>query len=594
MRALFASSEVYPLAKTGGLADVSGALPAVLANLGVDMRLVMPGYTAALDAAEKKGKPIPIGDMLGTGDVRLVPARTPDTGLPLWLVDCPALYRRRGGLYGDADGRDWPDNALRFALFSHAVARLALGAAGNRWQPDLVHVNDWQLGLVPALLRSRPGVRTPCVLTIHNLAFQGVFPREIFGWLGLPEDRFTIAGAEFHGKVSFLKAGLVFADRLTTVSPRYAREIQTPQLGCGLDGLLRARAKDLVGILNGIDYVDWDSKDPMQLPFPYSARNLSGKHRCKAALQQELGLVADPGTPLIAFVGRLTEQKMADALPRIAAGMADRRAQLAILGEGDRSIEQALRTLDGRHAGHVAVRIGYEESFARRVLAGADIVAVPSRFEPCGLVQMYGMRYGTIPVVRCVGGLADTVIGREDDATASHCQATGFLFEEPTDAGLGNAIDRACRLYREPVAWRAMQIRAMKQDFRWQRSAKRYLDLYRTLSTDQEKSAAGLRECMRRRPTGLSPQSSTAQLEGEMSNTNTAEKDKISEFAYAIWEREGKPEGRDLDHWLAAERELQKRVSSEASVTVESAGAGAPAPKRAVATGSRRPKSKVG
>jgi starch synthase len=463
----------------------------------------MPGYVSALDAAEKKGRSTSLGNLLGVGDTRLIPARTPDSNLPLWLVDCPALYRRPGGLYADPEGRDWSDNALRFALLSHAVARLALGSAGSRWQPDLVHVNDWQLGLVPALLSAQSGVQVPCVLTIHNLAFQGIFPREVLPRLGFPQSWFTIDGLEFHGQVSFLKAGIVYADRLTTVSPRYGREILTPELGCGLDGLLRARKNDLVGILNGIDYAAWAPEDPTHVPFPFSARNLTGKHRCKAALQRELGLAVDPEALLIAFVGRLTEQKMANMLPWLASGMARRRAQLAILGEGDRSIEQTLRALTMQYAGDVAVRIGYDESLARRFLAGADVLAVPSRFEPCGLVQMYGMRYGTIPVVCRVGGLADSVIGQDDCATEFSREATGILFDEPTATAFDTAIDHACRLYREPVSWRAMQLRAMKHDFRWQRSAERYLNIYATLTSDElELSATEPPYCEQLRPTG--------------------------------------------------------------------------------------------
>lgn len=482
MRVLFASSEIFPLAKTGGLADVSAALPAALADLGVDIGLAMPAYPEALDRAQAKQKPIPLGEMLGVGATSLIRARTPDSGLPLWLVDCPALFRRQGGLYVDTDGRDWPDNALRFALLSQAIARLALGNAGANWTPDLVHVNDWHLGLVPALLAARANPGPPSILTIHNLAFQGVFPGQAFPLLGLPAQWFTADGVEFYGQVSFLKAGIRFADRLTTVSPSYAREILTPEFGCGLDGLLRARAGDLVGILNGIDYGSWRPEDPAQVPHPFHARDLSGKRRCKAQLQNELDLDADPDAPLIAFVSRITEQKMADVLPEIAPVVRNQGAQLAICGEGDRSIEQTLRTLETAHSGQVAVRIGYEEAMARRILAGADILAAPARFEPCGLTQMYAMRYGTIPVVRRTGGLADTVIDHLGDNPSSRHQGTGFVFDRPAAADFSHAIDRAVRLYREPVAWRKLQAQAMSQDFRWRRSAARYRALYATLT----------------------------------------------------------------------------------------------------------------
>lgn len=476
LRVLFASPELFPLAKTGGLADVSAALPAALAALGADMRLVMPGYAEALDKAQDKQKPIPLGDLLGLGETRLIPARTPDSDLPLWLVDCPSLYQRRGGLYLDAEGRDWPDNALRFALLCHAVNRIALGATSIGWRPDIVHVNDWHLGLVPALLAAHAGPKPASVMTIHNLAFQGVFPVAIFPRLGLPSHWLSADGVEFYGQVSFLKAGIRFADRVTTVSPRYAREILTPEFGCGLDGLLRTRGTELVGIINGIDYEAWTPDDPAQIPHPFNADDLTGKRQCKAALQQELSLNTDPNTPLIAYVSRFTEQKMADVLPAIGPTIAQEGAQLAVCGEGDRSIEQALHTLAAQYPNRIAVRVGYDETRARRLLAGADILAAPARFEPCGLTQMYAMRFGTIPVVRRVGGLADTVIGHEEQGRSS--QRTGFAFEEPTAPDLARAIGRACALYREPAAWRAMQVKAMRRDFRWRRSAVRYLDVY--------------------------------------------------------------------------------------------------------------------
>ena len=480
MRVIYASAEVFPLAKTGGLADVSAALPAALAKLGVDIRLVMPGYTEALDRAAAKQSAIPLAPVLGVDDVRLVPAKLPDSDLPIWLLDCPSLFRRPGGLYLDDNGDDWPDNARRFAVLSHVVSRLALGTAVDAlasWQPDVVHVNDWHLGLVPALLAAEGGLRPPSLLTIHNLAFQGVFPREVYPQLGLPERWFTADTAEFYGKVSFLKAGIRFADGLTTVSPRYADEILTPEFGCGLDGFLRRRTDHLTGILNGIDYGLWTPDDPIAVPAPYSAKNLAGKRRCKAALQAELSLEAAPEAPVIAFISRLTDQKMADALPAIAPVIAAQGGQLVVCGEGDVAIVQGLLALQLQYPGMVAVRIGYEEGLARRILAGADILAAPSRFEPCGLVQMYAMHYGTIPIVRSVGGLLDTVVRHDVEGGVSGT-STGFMFDEPTVEGFSDAVQRACRHYRKPVAWRAMQIRAMQQDFSWTRSAEQYRQLY--------------------------------------------------------------------------------------------------------------------
>ena len=469
------------MAKTGGLADVSAALPAALADLGVDMRLVMPAYDGALELARNKQTPIRLGNILGLGEAAAIPARTPDHGLPIWLIDCPALFRRQGGLYLDSEGRDWPDNAVRFALLSHVVARLAVGDASIGWRPDAVHVNDWHLGLVPALLAGQPGRRTPSLLTIHNLAFQGVFEAEVFPRLGLPGELFTTAGAEFHGRISFLKAGIRFADRLSTVSPRYAQEILTAEFGCGLDGLLRERTGDLIGIVNGIDCDSWSPEDSACVPFRYNARDLSGKRHCKAALQSELGLDCDQEVPLIAYVSRITEQKMADLLPEIAPLVMAQGAQLAICGQGDRSIESALRALETQYPRRVAVRIGYQEPLARRLLAGADMLAAPARFEPCGLIQMYAMRFGTVPIVSRVGGLADTVVGHDDRQSGPLHQATGILIDEPTVASLCDAITFACRLYREPVAWRRMQAQAMRQNFGWSRSAERYLSVFADL-----------------------------------------------------------------------------------------------------------------
>jgi starch synthase len=482
MRVLFASSEISPLAKTGGLADVSAALPAALTDLGVDMRLVMPAYEGALDLAQSKQPSIPLGDIFGLGEAAVVQARTPDSGLPLWLIDCPALFRRPGGLYVDGEGRDWPDNAVRFALLSHVIARLALGNARIGWRPDIVHVNDWHLGVVPSLLSSRPDRRVPSLLTIHNLAFQGLFPADLFPRLGLPDQLLSPDGAEFYGQVSYLKAGIRFADRLSTVSPRYAQEIMTPEFGCGLDGLLRARASDLVGILNGIDGDSWSPEDPAQVPFRYDPRDLSGKRQCKAALQSELGLAADPEAPLIAYVSRLTEQKMADLLPEIAPALAAEGAQLAVCGEGDRLLENRLRALETQYPRRIAVRVGYQEALARRLLAGADMLTAPARFEPCGLVQMYAMRFGAVPIVSRVGGLADTVLDHQGSQDGSAGEATGIVFNAPTAAGLREAVTRACRLYREPIVWRRLQTHTMRQDFSWRRSAERYLALLADLA----------------------------------------------------------------------------------------------------------------
>jgi starch synthase len=479
MRVLFASSEIFPLAKTGGLADVSAGLPAALAAHGVDVQLMMPAYPETLDRVRGKAKARCLNGLLGYEDVSIIPALMPDTGLPVWLVDSPSLFGRSGGLYSDADGQEWPDNAVRFAALSHAAARVAMGAVGDDWRADIAHANDWHLGLLPAILAAQRGPRPMSLLTIHNLAFQGLFPADVFSRIGLPNEYFSSDGVEFYGQISFLKAGIRYADRLTTVSPRYAQEIMTPEFGCGFDGLLRARAKDLVGILNGIDYAQWSPQDTSTLQTPYSADDLSGKRSCKWALQEELGLASDPDAPLYVFMSRITEQKMADVLPVVVPQILNRGGQFAVCGKGDRRIENALRAVAAANPGKVSVRIGYEESWAKRTLAGADVLLAPARFEPCGLTQMYGMRYGALPVVRRVGGLADTVTDSGEGATDS--ASTGFVFDAATADDFSQAIGNASQTYRNKEAWRQMQSRAMTHDFSWRRSADRYLTLYRDL-----------------------------------------------------------------------------------------------------------------
>lgn len=478
MRALFVTSECHPLIKTGGLADVSAALPAALAGCGVDIRVIMPGYPEALDRADHVGNAITLGDLPGEDRARLLPVRSPDSGMPLWLVDCPRLYRRNGGPYQDPDGSDWPDNDLRFAALCHAVARVVRSAAGRSWRPELIHANDWQTGLLPLLLSGATAFRPPVVFTIHNLAFQGLFAADGLSRLGLPADAFSPEGFEFYGQISFLKAGLVYADRLTTVSRTYAREIRTPEFGCGLDGLIRQRSEHLIGIRNGADYGLWDPTHDLSLPHRFSLTSIGGKRGCKEVLQRESGLHLEPETPVLGFLSRLTEQKMAgtiaDAVPSLVAS----GAQLALHGQGDRALECHFRTLAEQYPGRVSVHLGYEERHARRVLAGADILLHPSRFEPFGLVPIYALRYGTLPLVRKVGGLADSVV---DGAAGVGNEATGFAFSGDTPEDLIACVSRALEVYRQPMAWRRMQRQAMRQDFSWQQPAQDYLELYRTV-----------------------------------------------------------------------------------------------------------------
>lgn len=477
MKVLFAASEAYPLIKTGGLADVAGALPLALQALGNDVRLILPAYPKALERARGIEMASELGELLGGHSARLLSAVAAESGLELLLVDCPALFAREGGPYTAPSGGDWPDNHLRFGLLSLAAAKVAVGQAGIDWRPDILHANDWQTGLAPAYIRLAGAPNTRSVFTVHNMQFQGRFGAEVLAELELPRLAFTMEGLEFHGQLSMLKAGLAYSDRITTVSPTYAREIQTAEFGYGMEGLLAARQRDLVGILNGIDEALWDPARDVLLPAHYNAASLGGKAVCKAALQEELGLAAEPDVPLIAMVGRLTEQKGVDLVAAALGQMLELGSQVAVLGAGDPHWERALGELAaGRD--RVSARIGYDELLAHRMIAGADMFLMPSRFEPCGLTQMYAMRYGTLPIVRRTGGLADTV----SEAGYGSATGTGFLFDAAEVEALMAATRRAIIMYADKPAWRLAQRRAMQQDFSWGRAAEEYGWIYRTLA----------------------------------------------------------------------------------------------------------------
>lgn len=484
MRILFVASECYPYVKTGGLADVVAALPPALKALGLDVRLLLPGYPAVLER---------LGVMRALRDLRGMPGLPPETpvqllsslgedDIPVYVLDAPALYARPGTIYLGPDGKDWPDNHLRFGALGRTAALLGLDGDGAGWRPQVLHAHDWQAGLAAAHLRhpvwpfvGRP--RPATVFTIHNLAFQGLFPPATVPLLGLPWTDFTPEGLEFHGKLGFLKAGLVYSDRLTTVSPTYAREIQGPEMGFGLDGVLRARAGDLTGILNGVDTRYWDPAADAHLAAAYDAAHLDGKAANKRALQLAFGLTPDPAAPLFAIVSRLTHQKGIDlvmqALPRLLA----QGGQLAVLGTGSRELEAAISAAAAANPGRVGVNLAYDEGLSHRVQAGADVLMVPSRFEPCGLTQMYALRYGTLPLVSHVGGLADTVTDVTESSLADG-SATGFVFAPVQVGALVQAIDRALALYQRPALWRQVQVSAMGRDVGWEASARAYADLY--------------------------------------------------------------------------------------------------------------------
>jgi len=475
MRILFASSEVYPLIKTGGLADVSNALPQALQALGHDLRLVLPAYRAALASLESVNTRVKF-TLLGR-HVEILEARLPGSDVVAWLVNCAELFDRPGTPYQDERGGDWPDNAARFLLFCRVLAALALNRCGLDWAPDIAHCNDWQCGLTPALL-SLEARRPATVFTIHNLAYQGLFSHAEFTASGLPSAFWSDQALEFHHQFSFIKGGLVYADRVNTVSPTYAAEIQTGPMGYGLDGLLRHRGHALRGILNGIDTEIWNPRTDPHLAHHYDGHSLEGKARNKHALRGQLGLGHDASAPLFAFIGRLVEQKGIDlllaAFPEILAG----GAQVALLGSGHAHFEQALRRLAQAHPGRMAVRLGYDEALAHRIEAGADIFLMPSRFEPCGLNQMYSLRYGTLPVVHRVGGLADTVSDCNPESLAAR-RANGFVFDLPQAAPFLDAVRRAGATFAQPKQWQALQGNAMRQDFSWRGSARAYQDMYR-------------------------------------------------------------------------------------------------------------------
>lgn len=463
-KALSVTSECAPLVKTGGLADVAGALPAALALEGWALRTLLPGYPSVL-AALGPGKVLAeFADHFG-GPAKVLGGQA--AGLDLLVLDAPHLYDRAGGPYLDASGTDFPDNPRRFAALSFAAADIARGAIKG-WTPEVVHCHDWQAGLAPYYLRADP---VGTILTIHNIAFQGVAPAAEIEALRLSRADFTEDGYEYWGQVSALKAGLRYAAKLTTVSPTYAEELTTPEYGMGLDGLLRARERDLTGILNGIDAQVWNpATDPAITPF----RTAKGKARAKRRLRKEFGLPEADG-PLAVVVSRLSHQKGLDVLLAALPALVDRAGQLVVLGTGDRTLEAAFR--DAARHPNVAVHIGYDEDMSHRVIAGGDAILIPSRFEPCGLTQLYGLRYGTIPVVARTGGLVDTVIDASPMARRAGV-ATGLQFSPVTPHALASALLRLVDLYHDAPAWAQMQKNAMATEVGWDASAPAYAALY--------------------------------------------------------------------------------------------------------------------
>lgn len=479
MRVLFCVSEMFPLVKTGGLADVAGSLPAALQHLGIEVRLLMPAYRSVL---EKTGETRPgpaLGEVLSGFPVvlREWTLDGPQQKIPVWLVDCPALYDRDGGPYVDGQGNDWPDNHLRFGLLSRTAALLARGQTDLSWRPDLVHVHDWQAALAPVYLSLHSDHHVKTLLTIHNIAYRGIFEPAVMDRLQIPQRLFALDGVEFFGNLSFLKGGIYFADAVSTVSPTHAEEIKTTDGGFGLHGLLTARAENLHGILNGADYDTWNPETDPALFCNYSHYTLEGKALNKKALLRELEMELRTDRPLFGAVGRLNPDKGTDLLLESLSEIVRTGAQVVLLGAGQRDFEQQLSAFAVAHPQAVHVRIGYDETLAHRIMAASDMFVMPSRVEPCGLTQLYALRYGTLPLVRKTGGLADTVV----DVDAAPARGTGFVFESPSVSSLTAAAGRATAAFAEPSVWRETQIRAMEKRFDWQRSAKTYRDIYRQL-----------------------------------------------------------------------------------------------------------------
>ncbi len=469
------ASECEPFAKTGGLADVVGALPPALARAGHKVAVIFPGYRSAIEKApdaQPWGAPVDLATAVGS--YRLEPLVTRRANVDFVLLRCDELFDR-AGLYG-VRGRDYSDNALRFALFARAAAALIRHPSQR---PHILHAHDWQAGLAVALVATaRPRPQRPrTVFTIHNLAYQGVYDGRIFPVTGLPEEAYSVAGVEYYGDVGYLKAGLVYADALTTVSPTYAREIQTPELGRGLDGVLRQRARSLHGIVNGIDARAWDPARDDGLPVHYGKEDVAPRGDVKKALLAELGLDGDAAAPLIGMVARLDPQKGFDLVVEAAPELVSLGARLAILGTGDPALEQRIGELARRFPGKVAARLAFDNALAHRFYAGCDLSLVPSRFEPCGLNQLYSMRYGSVPIVRRTGGLADTV----EDADASPDRGTGFVFGPATAAAFLEASRRALAAFADTPRFRAIQLRGMSRDDSWDVPALEYLRLYEEL-----------------------------------------------------------------------------------------------------------------
>ena len=483
MRVLFATSEAHPLIKTGGLADVSGALPKAISQITdlntktpVDVRILMPAYGAVL---AKLNDIVSVSDLKILGqDCKIITGKMPDSGLQVIAIQNAFLYERAGGPYSDENGIDWLDNPLRFGVLSRMASLLCSAQSPiKNWQPDIIQCNDWQTGMAPAYMKLLDNSRTKSIFSIHNLAFQGNFNASWLDKLDLPISSLSINGFEYFNQISFLKAGLFYADELSTVSPTYAKEIQTKVFGFGFEGLLQTRKDSLTGILNGIDTQDWNPATDAHLVKNYSNKRITGKQAVKKALQQQLGLQIDANAPLLGVVSRLTHQKGLDLLPEIMPKLISLGCQFAILGSGEKKLEAKFNDFAQRYPLQVSMSTGYHEHLSHNIMAGCDMFIMPSRFEPCGLNQLYGLAYGTPPIVSHTGGLADSVCNT-NEATLKNKTATGFTLQNLKSETLLVTIKHALDHWHDKKIWRSIQKNGMDQDVSWERSAIAYYRLY--------------------------------------------------------------------------------------------------------------------
>ncbi|MCF6219023.1 MAG: glycogen synthase GlgA [Gammaproteobacteria bacterium] len=477
MNILYASSEAHPLIKTGGLADVAGSLPVAIKKLGHDIRLLLPAYHDVLAKCSELKEVAQLNLPTAQYPVKILQGKLTNSQVTLWLVDYPAAFNRPGNPYMTLQGEPWPDNPHRFTLLARAAVELSQNRAGLNWQADIVHCNDWQTALAPALLNLEP-LRPATLFTIHNLAYQGIYKKEMFDALALPTDLWHPQGVEFHNQLNMIKGGIAYADIITTVSPTYAHEIQGSEYGNGLEGMLRHRGERLFGILNGVDYEEWNPEKDRYLAKRYSASHFESKTENKRALQQESGLPIRDKTPLIGLIARLVDQKGIDLLINALPHLIKQDVQLVILGSGEQRYEQQLLQWQQWHPEKISVTIGYDESLAHRIEGSSDMFLMPSRFEPCGLNQLYSLKYGTVPIVRRAGGLADTVI-EASKQNIKNRTATGIVFDHADTHAICWALDRAITLFHQPDIWQQLCKTGMAQIFDWKSCAEKYLKLYK-------------------------------------------------------------------------------------------------------------------